>query len=55
MDIVQFADGSSLFMGGSRGGSGGPDPPEKSQKYIFFSNTGPDPVDNLKATQVPVV
>ena len=31
-----------------RGGGGdrGPDPPEKSQKYRFFSNTGPDPLKN---------
>ena len=35
--------------GGGRGGGGGwrggghPDLPEKSQKYSFFSNTGPDP------------
>ena len=40
-------------MGGSRGGgTGGPDPsPEKSQKYSFFSNTGPDPLNNQKATK----
>ena len=53
MDTVQFADGSSLIMGGSRGGDRGPDHPGKSQKYSFFSNTGPDPVENLKATHVP--
>ena len=27
------ADSPSLYMGGSRGGDRGPDPPEKSQKY----------------------
>ena len=54
MDTVQFADGSSLIMSGSRGGTGGPDPPPgKSQKYSFFINTGPDPVENLKAKHVP--
>ena len=55
-DTVQFADGSSLIMSGSRGGAGGPDPPPpgKSQKYsFFFINTGPDPVENLKAKHVP--
>ena len=31
-------------MGGSRGGTGGPDPPEKKKKKIgFLSNTGLDP------------
>ena len=56
MDTVQFADGSSLIMSGSRGGgAGGPDPPPpgKLQKYSFFINTGPDPVENLKAKHVP--
>ena len=52
MDTIQFADGSSLIMGGSRGGRGS-GPPGKSPKYSFFSNTGPDPVENLKATHVP--
>ena len=27
-------------MGGSRGGTGGPDPPEKSQKYSFIAILG---------------
>ena len=55
MDTVQFADGSSLIMSGSRGGGQGvrPPPPGKSQKYSFFINTGPDPVENLKAKHVP--
>ena len=55
MDTVQFADGSSLIMSGSRGGDrgSGPPPPGKSQKYSFFINTGPDPVENLKAKHVP--
>ena len=35
---------------GDRGS--GPPPPEKSQKLrIFFSNTGPDPLENPKATK----
>ena len=39
-------------MGGSRGGTGGPDPPpsKRSQKIGFLSNTGPDPLKNRKAT-----
>ena len=53
MDTVQFADGSSLIMSGSRGGYRGSGP-GKSQKYsFFFINTGPDPVENLKAKHVP--
>ena len=35
-------------MGGSREGTGGPDPPEKSQKYI---NIGPNPLKKYKATK----
>ena len=35
----------------SRGGTGGPDPPEESQNIGFFSNTGPDPLKNHKATK----
>ena len=40
-------------MGGSRGGTGGPDPsPLKNHKNIgFLSNTGPDPLKNHKATK----
>ena len=57
MDTVQFADGSSLIMGGSRGvGQRVPTPappPWKITKIYFFSNTGPDSVENLKATHVP--
>ena len=35
------------------GGQGVRTPTGKSQKYrVFFSNTGPDPVENLKATHV---
>ena len=33
------------------GGTGAPDPPEKSQKLGFLSNTGPDPLKNHKATE----
>ena len=57
MDTVQFADGSSLIMSGLRGGgTGGPDPPpplENHKNIVFFINTGPDPVENLKAKHVP--
>ena len=38
-------------MGGSRGGTGGTDPPEKSQKIGFLCNTRPDPLKNHKATK----
>ena len=31
-------------------GTGGPDPPEKSQNYRVRSNTGPDHLKNHKAT-----
>ena len=59
MDTVQFADGSSLIMSGSREGdrgSGPPPPPENHKNIGFFYqyfNTGPDPVENLKAKHVP--
>ena len=53
MDTVQFADGSSLIMGGSKGGQGVRPPPLENHKTIVFSNAGPDPVENLKATHVP--
>ena len=56
MDTVQFADGSSLIMGGSRGGGGGRGhgpPLENHKNIVFFSNTGPDPIENLKSTHVP--
>ena len=33
------------------GGTGGPDPPEKSQNIGFLSNTGPDHLKNQKATK----
>ena len=33
------------------GGTGGPDPPEKSQKYRVSFNTGPDFLKNYKATK----
>ena len=42
-------------MGGSRGGTGGPDttpPPVKNHKNIgFLSNTDPEPLENHKATK----
>ena len=44
-------------MGGSRGGTGGPDLPLPLENHknivFFFSNTGPDPLENHKATHVP--
>ena len=33
-------------MCGSRGGTGGPDPPENHKNIGFSSNTGPDPLKN---------
>ena len=39
-------------MGGPRGRTGGPDPPEENHKNIgFLSNTGLDPLKNHKATK----
>ena len=38
-------------MCGSRGGIGGPEPPEKSQKYRVSCNTGPDLLENHKTTK----
>ena len=37
-------------MGGSRGGTGGPDPPPpgKSQKIGLLNHTGPDPLEITK-------
>ena len=37
-------------MGGSRGRTGGPDPPEITRNIGFLNNTGPDP---LKITKLP--
>ena len=39
------------FMGGSGGGTGGPDPPKKSQKIGLHSKTGADHLNNHKATK----
>ena len=39
-------------IGGSRGGTGGPDPPPENHKNIgFLCNTGPDPLKFHKATK----
>ena len=38
-------------MCGSRGGTGGLDPPEKSQNIGFLSNTGSDHLTNHEATK----
>ena len=40
-------DHARIQMGG---GAGGPDPPEKSLKKGFLSNTGPDPLKKIKGT-----
>ena len=41
-----------MFMGGSRGGTGGPDPTLENHKNIgFLNNTGPDPLKNHKVTK----
>ena len=41
-------------MRGSRGGTGGLDPLLENHKSIeFHSNTGQDPLENLKATKPP--
>ena len=41
-----------MCVGGGGGDRGSGTPPEKSQKYsVFFSNTGPDPLKNRKATK----
>ena len=55
MDTVQFADGSSLIMGGFRGGTGGRDPLENHKNIVSFSNTGPDPVENLNTCMKPAI
>ena len=39
------------IMCGSRGRTGGPDPPENHQNIGFLSNTGPDPLKNHKAAK----
>ena len=47
----EMAENFLTGMGGSRGRTtGGTDPPERSLKR-FFSNTGLDPLKNLKATR----
>ena len=38
-------------MGGFRGGTGGPIPPERSLKIGFLSNTGQDPLKGCKDTR----
>ena len=52
-----FWESKFFTVGGSRGwanrGSGSP-PPEKSQKYSFASNTGPDPLKYHKATKTAI-
>ena len=38
-------------LDGSRGGAGGPEPPENHKNIGFLCNTGPDPLKNHKATK----
>ena len=38
-------------MRGSRGGAEGPDPLKYHQNIGYFSNTGPDPLENHEATE----
>ena len=48
---LEVYDTVTLTCADPEGWTGGPDlPPEKSQKYRFFSNTGPDP---FKITKLP--
>ena len=44
-------DGHAEWADPEGGGDRGSGPPGKSQKYSFFSNTGPDPLENHKATK----
>ena len=39
------------LMGGSRGGSGGPNPLQNNKNIGFLCNTGPDPMKKHKATK----
>ena len=45
-----YIHGWIVFTVGGGGGTGGPDPPEKSQNIGFPSNTGQDPI---KSTRLP--
>ena len=48
--MINFHAGT--YMDGSRGDTGGPDTPLENRKNIgSFSNTGPDPFKNHKATK----
>ena len=46
--LIAYADPGVL---GGGGGGRGPDPSGKLQSYKFLSNTGPDPLENHKATK----
>ena len=39
-------------MGGSRGGTGGPDPLKNHKNIRFLSNSGPDPLKNYEAIEL---
>ena len=43
--------GFNISMHGSRGGTWGPDPPEKSKSIGCLGNTGLNPLKNRKATK----
>ena len=55
MPVFNFATPDLLLIHGwiQKGGQGVGTPPGNSQIYIFFyfSNTGPDPLENDKATK----
>ena len=53
MSGIPCNDMCGMFMCRSRGGAGGldPPPPLKNHKKGFFSNTGPNPLKNHKATK----
>ena len=51
LKIQCMARMKSLNMGGSRRGTGGPDPLKNDKIIGFLCNTGPDPLKNHKATK----
>ena len=49
--VCKISPGTFEHMCRFRGGTGGPDPPEKSQKIEFLHNSGSDPLKNYEATE----